>query len=60
MTNKSHEASGFECCVAHYDKDGNLVDSCKVCKYCKDYIRPENMDEECPARVEKEDETRQK
>lgn len=46
---KPHKDSGGRCLVAHYDVEGRLQDACIICEYCNGQIRPEKMNEMCPA-----------
>lgn len=43
-----HVDSGGECAVAHWD-DGKLLDACRRCAVCHEWIRPENMQDDCPS-----------
>lgn len=49
----SHENSDWRCCVGHYE-DGKLADSCIRCSVCLQWIRPQNMEEECSGPPTKE------
>ena len=44
-----HVDSGITCCVAHF-RNGMSEGQCIQCKTCGEYVRPENMGEECPGR----------
>ena len=51
-----HKDGGLRCLVAHSDAEGNPLPACIVCRYCGAYVRPEKMNEPCPARNPKEKE----
>ncbi len=53
LEEKLHEDSGYACLVAHYDENHNIKPGCIKCLNCQEFIRPEDMDNECPARKEK-------
>lgn len=40
---------GLRCVTRHYNEDNTLAPSCYKCEYCHEWIRPENMKDECPA-----------
>lgn len=42
-----HKDSGEYCTVGHMDGKGNTLPECTWCNGCKQWIRPENMDEPC-------------
>jgi len=42
----SHESNGLYCSVYHLDGEGQ----CAQCKYCKEWIRPSQMNNICRAR----------
>jgi hypothetical protein len=42
-----HIDSGFRCLVSHLGDDGKVLPPCVLCKICKKWIRPEEMEEEC-------------
>jgi hypothetical protein len=35
------------CCVLHFSFDGKQLEQCYECDTCGDYIRPEELNEEC-------------
>jgi ribosomal protein L32 len=43
----AHKDSGIRCTVAHFEGSVPLP-SCIQCKNCKEYIRPEDMNKNCP------------
>jgi len=45
-----HEPSSYLCLVHHVDAPGNTLPQCERCRHCKQWIRPENMGDSCPAR----------
>jgi len=47
---KCHRPSGQECLVGHISADGNLEPGCPRCKDCRQFIRYNRMDEDCPCR----------
>lgn len=53
-----HKDSGWRCLVAHYDDEDNILPACIKCNNCGAYIRPEEMDNECPAEAEDAKESR--
>lgn len=42
-----HRDGGLRCLVAHWE-NGDMAQPCIRCEQCKQFIRPEKMDEECP------------
>lgn len=42
-----HKNTGIQCLVLHYDTSGHLTSQCIMCENCKEFIRPENMNDEC-------------
>ncbi len=49
---KTHEDSGRYCTVGHMDGKGNTLPECTWCDECKQWIRPEDMDNECQVSIE--------
>lgn len=49
MDKLPHESNGEACCVAHFDAKMNALPSCLRCKHCNEWVRPENMNDPCPA-----------
>lgn len=43
-----HVDSGAECLVAHFDGNGHFLPQCRKCANCQQWIRPEDMGNECP------------
>lgn len=39
-----HEPNGWQCTVAHFDKDRNLLPGCPQCRHCGRYYRPDEAD----------------
>jgi hypothetical protein len=39
-----HEPSGWQCCVAHFGADGELLPACHQCLKCGRQVRPDAMD----------------
>ena len=48
MSKMPHVPSGWACCVAHYGPGMVLLPACHKCASCGEFIRPENMGEDCP------------
>ena len=46
-----HQNSSIACLVLHTDKDGNVLPQCIRCSVCGQWIRPEDMNKECPGPV---------
>jgi hypothetical protein len=40
--------TGEECCVPHIDAAGNLLPSCLRCAVCRQWVRPEGGNGDCP------------
>lgn len=43
----AHKDSGGRCLVCHYNEDDTDASQCIRCARCGEWIRPENMDDEC-------------
>jgi len=43
-----HKDGGERCLVGHVSEDGEWLPTCIKCTQCHEWIRPEDMQDDCP------------
>ena len=42
-----HKLMNLSCCVAHFDKNGNILPACIKCETCMEFIPYDKLNSEC-------------